>query len=198
MVTGLDSLDDFLPEASSKFKSLFGQEPGWLWKDPRLAVLIPFWENITGPCPILVPYRSPQAVAQSIAARDGISYEQGLAVWEMNLRAVLSSLHGRRTLILSYEYLLANPIKWTERLADFCEDSGISVTRPSGDQTNLFISPESSNQGSLEFGQQFLVMLLADLAGAHESFGRIDLPPPSDHTLALLDQIQCPEWSIRS
>jgi len=36
---------DFAAEATTRFAELFGNERGWVWKDPRLAILLPAMPN---------------------------------------------------------------------------------------------------------------------------------------------------------
>lgn len=64
------------------FQHAFGERGGWLWKDPRLTVLLPFWDRVLGIQPLLIPYRDPLEVAASIARRDRLSLDVCLAIWE--------------------------------------------------------------------------------------------------------------------
>ncbi len=51
-------------------------------KDPRLVLLLDTWlELVTSPYGLVGTFRHPLAVAQSLARRNGISEESGLALW---------------------------------------------------------------------------------------------------------------------
>jgi hypothetical protein len=120
-------------EAGAAFTSVFGVSSDWLWKDPRLAVLLPFWDNVIDTSTCLLPYREPQGVARSLEARDGLSYEQGLAVWERHTRLVLRACVGHRVAVTSYRRLLADPDAWCRDVFAFCRDAGLGVRPPPGD-----------------------------------------------------------------
>lgn len=92
----------------------------WMWKDPRLAVLLPFWTSLWDDPIYLVPVRHPGEVAASLALRDGASPEAGLALWRHYNTAILRSLpRGAPSLFLDYGYILNHPNEGAERLCGF-------------------------------------------------------------------------------
>lgn len=83
------------------------------FKDPRMSRLMPFWRPVlaaAGLAPAcLLALRHPDAVAQSLARRDGMAAETAHALW---LRHTLDALDGSRELprlLVAYERLLASP-----------------------------------------------------------------------------------------
>ena len=182
---GLDSqslavLDDEVAAAARVFRDSFGETDGWVWKEPRLTVLLPFWEQIVGPNPVLVPFRQPQAVARSIAARDELTYGQSLEIWTKHTRILLEMLAGKPVLFAAYEELIADPHAWSEQLRSFCDASGLtglSAPEPAGKLSNKVVRPRSDSDGPLSTEQQQLADLVSDLAGAHAVFPEIELPP---------------------
>src|SRR5262249_54132540 len=96
-------------DAADTFEDVFGMSDGWLWKDPRLTATLPFWAELIDAGRVLYPYRQPQAVAQSIAARDGLSYREGLAIWERHTRLSLTACANRSVAISSFERLASDP-----------------------------------------------------------------------------------------
>lgn len=176
----LEQAADLRDPAASAFAGVFGDEPGWVWKDPRLAILLPFWEQVLGVNPVLFPYRAPQAVARSIAQRDGVTYMQGLAVWERCTRLALSALGGRRVAVNDYSRLLADPAGWREALVEFCRDAGLAVESSGEPVDGLMRTPGSSAEGWLSPQQAALAELVAGLEGFHASMPVVSLPPESD------------------
>ncbi len=114
-------------EARQAFTAAFGCGSGWVWKDPRLTALLPFWDDVLGKQPVLVPVREPREVAASIAARDKLNAKQSLAVWERHTRLLWSALAGRQALICRYADLISDPTGW-RRLPREEERAIIAVT----------------------------------------------------------------------
>jgi hypothetical protein len=112
----------------------FGAAPLFVMKDPRVCRLVPFWcrqLSAAGvePAAILV-VRHPLEVAQSLAARDGLSLEHALLLW---LRHVLDAEAGTRTMrrtVIRYEDVLAN---WAEATRSIGADLGVDWPAPSAE-----------------------------------------------------------------
>lgn len=166
--------------AAQAFEAAFGPGPGWVWKDPRLTVLLRFWSKILGDQPILLPTRSPQAVALSISARDGIPYGSALDIWDRHTRCLLTSLTGRRVLVVQYESLLDDPQAWVHDVYDFARSSGLPVAELDG--LPELVAPRPQDDASLPPAQQRLYDLVRDLTGVHASFPPLDLPPAGEAT----------------
>ncbi len=120
---------DLHREATRSFHAVFGDDPGWLWKDPRVSVLLPFWRRFVDPVGVLV-WRDPREVAASLARRDHFSYELGLAIWERTTRLVLRDSASMPLTIVRYADLLSDPESWLSGIHHFLRTSGIEV----GDQ----------------------------------------------------------------
>jgi hypothetical protein len=164
--------------AARAFAAVFGHGPGWVWKDPRLTVLLPFWSRVLGDQPVLVPIRAPQAVARSISARDGIPYEAGLDVWAGHTRCLLTNLTGRRVLVVRYESLLRQPQVWVEDVLQFLRSAGLPVT-PSEADVELTAPRQQDEAPPLPAAHQRLYDAVGGLVGLHESFPALDLPAVS-------------------
>lgn len=90
------------------------------FKDPRMSRLMPFWRPVlaaAGLAPAcLLALRHPDAVARSLARRDGMPAETAHALW---LRHTLDALDGSRglpRLLVAYERLLAAPARELARI----------------------------------------------------------------------------------
>lgn len=85
------------------------------FKDPRSARLLPFWNEAAKRTkqPIklqhLLVLRNPLDSARSLARRNGISVERGLALWVEHMLAFSTHTDWDTTLIVQYEDLLKDP-----------------------------------------------------------------------------------------
>jgi hypothetical protein len=164
--------------AAGAFVGTFPQAP-WMWKDPRLTVLLPFWDHVLGSQPLLFVHRTPGTVARSLEARDGFGTTHALAIWERHTRLALSAMAGHRVLVSSYERLWSDPDRWRSELAAYCADAGLPVELPS-DRVDAVVTRDSGLSeidGVVSRGQVALFDIVRSLEGPHRSFPRLDLPP---------------------
>ena len=97
-------------------------------KDPRLSILLPFWETIRPARATVVVVRCPTDVVSSLKARNGFSREHGAALW---LRYTLAVFRDVPTsLVVDLDRFLADLPSETHRL---CHDLGLPA--PSGEAT---------------------------------------------------------------
>ncbi len=103
----LHELGDPAVAASTAFPS-----PGpVVWKDPRSALLMPYWlDHLPQPVAAVFIWRSPLSVAQSLRARDGMHLADGVALWERYNRTGLSGLIGVDTFVTRYESIVDDPL----------------------------------------------------------------------------------------
>lgn len=95
----------------------------WAWKDPRLCLTLPFWEQVlTGPLAMVVCLRNPLEISASLRDRNGFALRYGLALWERYLRSLWEHLEGRPVLVLDYDTVLASPVAVIGELAAFVEE----------------------------------------------------------------------------
>lgn len=76
---------DFIEDATTLLKSEYGNHSLIVIKDPRICVLVPWWDEAlhkTGYEPrYVIPVRNPLEVAASLNARDKLPMETGMALW---------------------------------------------------------------------------------------------------------------------
>lgn len=90
--------------------------PDMVVKDPRLSLLLPFWEEVTEVPVSMVCVRHPVAVAKSLVTRNHFSVDHSLFLWfRYNAAAVLNRPDS---LVVEYELLLASPADQLRRIAD--------------------------------------------------------------------------------
>lgn len=83
----------------------------WVLKDPRIALLLPLWRQVTrGACAIVI-VREPLEVAASLTRRNSLPTVSGLALWAAYNRALLRDLEGVPVHVCSYTDLVNEPSK---------------------------------------------------------------------------------------
>lgn len=96
--------------------------PVFGFKDPRVAKLLPFWDEVFAYCEFDVGYllavRHPLSVVKSLAKRDGFDAEKGYLLWLGHVLSGLSnSIHAKR-IVVDYDRLMQDPDKELKRIAD--------------------------------------------------------------------------------
>ena len=117
----------------------------WLVKDPRLCLLLPQWSRLVGGIACVVAVRDPRDVAASILReqlRGAFTSSFLLALWEKYLRTALADMAGRRALFVSYERLLADPVREGARIKRALAELGVAgLHDPSDKELEAFVDP---------------------------------------------------------
>jgi hypothetical protein len=93
-----------------------------VWKDPRICVLLPFWRRILPRIKgAVLVWRSPQAVATSLQARDGLTVQAGCQMWERYNRDAIHNLRGLDVLGVNYDNVLEHPGMFVDRVAGWLD-----------------------------------------------------------------------------
>jgi len=109
-------LDGLRVEAAAILDTTFGpvgERPALFgWKDPRLCLLVPFWETVLPIDVSIVVVRDPAQVADSLHVRNGFSAPHGAALW---LRYLLAATDDQRCHVLVDHDALVNDLGPTMR-----------------------------------------------------------------------------------
>jgi hypothetical protein len=103
------------------------QVTAWVWKDPRLPLVLPFWSNIWGDVIYVVPVRHPIETILSAGKMEGWEPEEvplsaGLAYWQFCMLNVLTfTASSSRKLFIAYDQLIQNPQSECVRLGNFLD-----------------------------------------------------------------------------
>lgn len=81
----------------------------WVVKDPRLCLTLPLWKEVVHPACIYV-HRDPLQVARSLAARDRMPINAGLALWEVYARHALREMAELDLLVIDHEGILTGAV----------------------------------------------------------------------------------------
>lgn len=92
----------------------------WVWKDPRVCLLLPFWRAVLDePIRIVATTRPPVEIARSLQRRDGFSVAYGLALWERYQRSAIQAVAGLDLHVVTYDDLIERPDDVVDGLAAF-------------------------------------------------------------------------------
>jgi hypothetical protein len=162
-------------------------DSGWVWKDPRTTLLLPFWRAVLRPDPaVVVVLRHPLEVARSLAARNGMALDYGLALWERYLRRLVSDLEGLPCLIVDYGEAMSDPGRTLTSLAAFVATAEPSVeTTPTAGPAVLVGDHRHQRAGADELAAEpaasdelrELHRLVRGLPGVHRPFPAVELGP---------------------
>jgi hypothetical protein len=100
----------------------------WVWKDPRLPLVLPFWANVWGDVIYVIPVRHPVETILSAASMDGLDpgtvpLSAGFAYWQFCMLNVLTFTEdSHRKLFIAYDQLLQNPQRECIRLGRFLDE----------------------------------------------------------------------------
>ena len=94
----------------------------WLWKDPRLCILLPFWKEIWGSVVYLVPVRDPMALSSSLCGRGDFSAPPALLLWQKYMSTLIADDDvSSKAFFFSYEELLQDSPKVCDRICRFLD-----------------------------------------------------------------------------
>ena len=94
----------------------------WFWKDPRMALLLPFWQEVLPDVVYVVVVRHPLDIAMSLKKRDHFPVSASLLLWQLHMLSLLrDTQHAPEKIFVRYESLLRHPSEQCERLSAFLE-----------------------------------------------------------------------------
>ncbi len=137
----------FATKTISWLEQDFSDSSLFVIKDPRICRFLPFWtqllENRHIEPTVVIPFRAPLEVAQSLKKRDGITTSYGLLLW---LRHVLDACHHAKALpraFVCYDHLLEN---WKQSIQQLSRQTGLAWPKNSPDtevEIDLFLDPDA-------------------------------------------------------
>lgn len=166
---------DLMDAAASLIEKRLAANMNYGCKDPRMTLLLPFWDRVFVRLRLDVNYvlclRDPLDVACSLGARDGFSLSKGVGVWIGYLMTAIEVLsrRSRRFAVVSYDQMLANPSDQLARLSHFLGLPIIEDERHSF--VGRFVDSSLRHHANSLSGEEVLVPALArdiyDFLDAH-------------------------------
>lgn len=167
-----------LGRARRIFRRLYGKSRLWAWKDPRTALLLPFWRRALRFRPLIaVIHRHPLEVARSLEVRDGLPLQDALQLWEQYNRAILIHAAGLPAYVVSYERVVDQPGTVANELRRFLVANGVELPEVGNGRVEALVDPalrhaalddaDLNEQPLVTDGQRALVARLRFLDGPH-------------------------------
>jgi hypothetical protein len=129
-VERLATAADERASAREVFDGSYPNKP-WVWKDPRTCLTLPFWlAALEVKAAVILTLRDPLEVAASVHARDGLSAEFALALWERHMRSAVQAAEGLPVLVTTFDEMTGDPVRWCEQTSEFLCAAGLAVRMP--------------------------------------------------------------------
>jgi hypothetical protein len=117
-----DALPEYRQRALRLINSMEQSGCHWVWKDPRVSLLLPFWKEIWGDVIYVIVVRHPLETAISLRKRDQFPLSASLLLWQKYMLAILSNTEDSASKIyIQYDKLLRQPREYCQRLYTFLE-----------------------------------------------------------------------------
>lgn len=135
--------------------------PGWVWKDARLPLTLPFWNSLWGDVIYVITIRHPAEIALSLAKaaeidRDNIPYSAGLIYWQYCMLQILSfTQDGPRKIFIAYDQLVNDPLRECTRLCNFLDENCGKSGQDSHNRLDAMLPRVAKNQQHQSY-QKFL------------------------------------------
>jgi len=113
----------FLSRAENLLRMKIGQAPVFGFKDPRVTMLLPFWQRVFALCDLDVSYvlalRNPVSVAKSLARREHFEFPKSTLLWLGHVLSMMQCTTGaKRRILVDYDRLVQAPGSELQRMAD--------------------------------------------------------------------------------
>lgn len=112
-------LNDLYARAEGCLAKHFSSRPIWAWKDPRTALLLPFWQRVVNELRYLLLLRNPLEMAASQERWGNWPVRRGVSRWIHHTTQAVNATAGQPRLVVFFEDILADPIGQVRRMAGF-------------------------------------------------------------------------------
>ncbi|MEH6524004.1 hypothetical protein [Sulfitobacter sp.] len=141
--------EEFLSTGTTVLEEEFGASHLFVLKDPRVCLVMPFWNRLFKQEKITPTYvhihRNPVAVATSLNTRDGMSLPYGMLLWLRHTLDAETGSRGATRCFTRYDLLLDN---WSAVVANIKECTGLVFPRDSDAvdiEIDTFLSADLNN-----------------------------------------------------
>jgi hypothetical protein len=135
------------------------------FKDPRVPRVLPFWQRVAAAAGLADSYviavRHPQAVIDSLTARDDLAPRRSALLWLTHLVCALRYARGRPCVVADYDRMLAQPVQELARIA-----RALALPRPPGGEEEI-----------RQYAEHFLTTELRHAQYARDAVDAAALPP---------------------
>jgi hypothetical protein len=196
-------LDDLREVARREFSATY-EGDRFVYKDPRLGLLLPFWRDlIRGVNEVaIVVLRNPLDIAASLARRNDFAITYALALWEHYTHAMLHDAVGLPVLVVAYDQLVDDAGGVTDAIAGFVHDhdqlAGEANQRGIAAYVRGELRHTSRDRAALDadrrvsIEQRVLYDMTTELLGRHEPLASLTLPRMTPSTEVLIAARRAP------
>jgi hypothetical protein len=137
---------------------------GWVWKDARLALTLPFWTSLWEDAIYVITIRHPAEVVLSLARaaeidQESIPYSAGFIYWQYCMLQILSfTRNSPRKIFIAYDQLVNNPLQECNRLARFLDEQYGRTDRQSDRALDMMLPPVTKDQQHHNYGKSLAEM----------------------------------------
>jgi len=170
----------------------FGHHPQTVIKDPRVCYTLPLWidevHRRQHTCLILLPYRHPVEVAKSLAARDAMPLNSGLALWLCSMLSAEYYSRGEKRCAVGFSAFIAD---WRRAYGPVAALTGAVVPDqqdPVGQQIDAYVNREQRHHTVLALTDELRSLSLIDLA--LEGYALFEQPLDDTATQAAFDGLR--------
>ena len=118
----LSTVPTWRAEGLAVLKEMKSVHDPWLWKDPRLSVLLPFWQAVWGKVVYVIAVRNPHEIVESLRRREErLPVASALVVWQRYATEVLRRTSESRKIFVSYNHLMDDATGQCRRLCAFLD-----------------------------------------------------------------------------
>jgi hypothetical protein len=118
--------DLLIPRLRTAFLDIYRTDR-WVWKDPRLALILPIWRRILSDFCVVLVVRNPSAVTASLNRRDGFPLAYCHALWEKYNRSALAAVSGLPVLVVNFDDILEDRKSGVIRIASGLDALGVEM-----------------------------------------------------------------------
>ena len=111
----------------------------WGWKDPRNALVMPFWLSVVPSLKVIICLRHPAKVEHSLRHRDHTPSEHGLDLWRIYNERLLATVPVAQRIIVSNSAVLEDPAAVLRPLLNFV---GLPIDRAEDPAMASWVRPE--------------------------------------------------------
>ncbi len=113
----------------------------WALKDPRLCFTLPEWKMAVQNPTIITVSRHPGEIAQSLALRNDIPFNDGLLLWQKYIEHALLHIEGLRVIKCDYADILENPLAVATKIYEQLLPIYPTLKQPAEDELKQFVDP---------------------------------------------------------
>ena len=138
-----ENFQEYCNSAIEILEKEFKHSQNFFIKDPRICLLFPIWETACKQLDIdiriIIPYRNPIEVAQSLTSRNDFTIEEGLILWAKHFYLAEYYSRNYKRIFLSFDYLVDNINSYIKELENFTQ---LDTSKSSLEKINHFIEKD--------------------------------------------------------